>query len=1112
MALSPVLVIGCGGSGGKVVLGLRRRLEEDLRRRGWDRGIPDAWQLKWIDVPSEPENHTEFGEPLPLGDYVGLAPVDDYRMIDAALVSSAGSGLERLVGWRPTPNLQLPVSRGAGQMRGVGRAVALANTSKVRSLVESSFAAMAGGHAELAQVAACLGAGQEVATTPVVFVVSSMAGGTGAGIFMDVCDVVRAIKKEVSNQIFGFLFTAEIFRGVGADAGMAPNTVASLSELMSGYLQVQRPAEPLYGKLGPVAVGGKSGPAWPYVIGMQPMQGGAPLESPGQCYKAITDTLLATLTNEKFMTDFVNYQVVNFGPNSGPSSRQTAYQMLNQPIAEGDQTIACGVLSSFGSAIVAVGTGKFAEWARDRLARSVVDHVTHGWKQYGRQLMGDDATAAKSDQDVIDFVVKRERQRFIDACGLWEEDEPGGVEHNQVLDGILPLNEMKALWERYRAALLSALASEPEAGALEWQQRIKDLVATRQAGFRGDVEKAVFEGADGFASTVVGKVGAAVSKWLAQFGVPVTSGLVRELKQQCATAVEQLKSDITKQSVQVNQYPDSYVSAAFANLRPKSRCAGDSAMVSDALGQALGPAKVYELLRRTDAAVELLERVIQRVINPLQEQLSDVGGSLEAAAEADGNQSWPDDSGSVSAAYQPSPTEKVLLPPETWGAEYQRLMGLVAGSASAARDEVAAGGFQYGEVVNPKTAAVMVSFDEAARWWQRDAGFVTVKVRLRPAEVLERASQWIWNPNHAVGKFVRMGLAEYLSEVGELRTRRMSKFEEALTNARMLAQPLVRINGELMHRLHPGHSELKVKVACEQFPFPPDMTEAREVVERVMHSIPTPDGGWFLTNNTSGVEHRLMTAVLDNPVQPAAVASLTEPIAAKWGDIQKTQMDFRQGAIRGFWTYNRARLLTESIPLPWPSVEKITRGWFVGRMLGLVTAATESEGFKVRYKDLDRDVFAPLPWPLLYHREGNDLHQRSKSQAWLPALLEHVGLAMMLVGQDRDALEGYEQLYRLGVRGTTVLEGWILDGTLPTAGGDAPQATGTDAETRKASVLNVLGELAKSYEKRREMPVVGDWERFMQLPFGWELFPMIIDVLTDTAKSVASIETGQAFG
>ncbi len=1112
MALSPILVIGCGGSGGKVVLGLRRRLEEELRRRGWDQGIPAAWQLKWIDVPAINESHSAFGPPLPLGDYVPLAPFDNYRLIDSALVQSAGGSVDRLVGWRPTPNLELPVSKGAGQMRGVGRAVALANTSKVTGMVESAFAAMAGGEAQLSQLGRQLNAASEVSNTPTVFVVSSMAGGTGAGIFIDVCDVVRAMRPEVSKHIFGFLFTAEIFKGVGADGGMAPNTIASLSELVNGYLSVGRAAEPLYGGLGAVAATGKSGPSWPFVIGMQPMGGGAPLESPAQCYRAVTETILASMTNERFMQDFVNYQVTNFGPNSNAENRLTSYQMLNQSVEEGDQTQACGIVSSFGSAIVSVGSAKFGEWARDRLARSVLDHVLAGWKEYGRQLMGDEATAAVTDRDVVDFLVKRDRQDFISSCGLHEEDEPNGVEHNEVLEGILPLGELTALRDTFRGALLAELAKGQDNTATGWQAMIENLMAARQSSFRGDVEKALFEGTEQFAAEVVGKVGATVSDWLARFGVPVTQGLVKELREQCKTAAEQLRASIARDRPKTTQPTAAFVLAAFQPIG-KNKCKGDTKFVADGVAQALGPQAWYSKVRREEFAIELLERVVQRVITPLQTQLEDVGGSLANEESTAERMAWPDGGGGVSETYRPSPTEKVLLPPDEWDAEYQRLLTLSAGAVNSARDQVAAGGFEFGPVVNPKRAEVMVSFDSTTRWWERDGGFVSVGISLRPDEVALRAEQWLWNENHAAGKFVRMGLEEYLSETGAQRSRRLQRFEEALTNARQLAQPLVRISPELMQRVHPGKDDLDVMVACEQFPFPAAMSEARAIVDRVLFGLTPPDGGWYMSGNTAGVESRLMTAVLNKAVQPSTVTSLTEPIAVRWDEIRRKPLDMRRDAIKGFWTYNRARLLTESIPLPAPSVRKIALGWFTGRLLGLVTDATETEGFKVHHHENGIDAAAALPWPLLNHRDQSELHMKSHQMQWLPSLLEHVGLAMTLLGHEPRALDGYEQLFRLGSRSSSVVESWVIDGVLPVKTGGKPQISGTTAEERKAAAETALDAMVGSYQtKHADTLVLGEWDRFLKIPYGFELYPLIIETLGAMRTHVASIETGQVYG
>ena len=53
--LNPYLFIGLGGSGGKTLQYLRYYLDQRLKRSGWEKGLPDAWQFLWFDVPPEPE-------------------------------------------------------------------------------------------------------------------------------------------------------------------------------------------------------------------------------------------------------------------------------------------------------------------------------------------------------------------------------------------------------------------------------------------------------------------------------------------------------------------------------------------------------------------------------------------------------------------------------------------------------------------------------------------------------------------------------------------------------------------------------------------------------------------------------------------------------------------------------------------------------------------------------------------------------------------------------------------------------------------------------------------------------------------------------------------------
>jgi Tubulin like len=1111
VALSPMLVIGCGGSGGKVVLGLRRRLEEELQRRGWRSGLPRAWQLKWIDVPTVQEDHPEFGAALPPADYLGLSKVSQYEITDGALIATATNGhLARLVGWRPTPKLSLPVNKGAGQMRGVGRAVALTRTEAISALVKSSTAAIAGSAAELAQLGRSLGGSGLVDETPTVFVLTSMAGGTGAGIFMDVCDVIRGVDPRLNPNIFSILFTAEVFKDVGADAGMIPNTAAALAELMSGYGAADRSVEPLYGKLGAVDFTGQSGPTIPLIVGMQPLDGGEPLSRPAQCYRAVTETLLAAVINERFQQAFVGSQVTNFAPNADGTYRQTAFGMLNQPRSEGDEVVPCGVVSSFGSSVVSVGSGRFGEWAQHRLSRAVLDHIVGGWKDLGRQLMGHQLSPSTTDQDVVDFLVARDRAAFVDGCGLSEENEPNGVEHNQVLEGVLGNQALAAIRDRFRTQVLAELAQVGSAGAASWQSNIDGVVNVRRMTFMGEVEKALVEGVEVFCASVVTRVSDTVSEWLARFGVPVTQGLVAELRQQCLTAKDQLTADGRAHEQKSHQDPAQYVLGAFQALG-NGKCASDSDFVKNGLAQALGPLAFAAAKRRCEVAVNVLDRVVQRLITPLIAELDDVGAKLGDDDIVKQIKGWPDDGGDVAAVYRPAPSEFVLMQPERWNDEYQRLLSNSAGSAAQSRDIVAGGGFEYGPVVDRQTAPLMVEFDQTARWWDPNSGHVAVKTRLRPAEVLERTRMWMWDDNHAMGKFMRIGLGEYLEGTGAQRQTRLNSFEQALTRAVALAKPLIRVDTALLQRVHPGKDDLTLDVVCEQFPFTPANDAARAIVERVMAAVDPPDDGWFMTGNTHGVERILITSILDKAVQPAVVASLTAPIAATWNQI--CQSEKRRDSIAGFRTYNRARLLSESIPLTKPALDRVIRGWFLGRLFGTISSATETQAFSVRHHSLGQLREARLPWPVLRHGSVSELHSRSYQAEWLPALLEQLPLAMMMIGIDPNSLDGYEQLFQLGDRAQTLIEDWIVKGDTPTGSRDGCQLSGATDGERKASLLEALTELLTMYELRRTKAVLSPaWAEFIKIPYGYELLPDIEDALAVLASQASNVSTGGAYG
>ena len=372
-----------------MIASLRRTLEVQLRSKGWDEGIPDAWQLLYVDTPSSQEVNLDYGEPVPATDYVSVSNGQDvYRHVDHAVMQAAGPRrIDRFVGWRPSPSLGIPVSKGAGQWRAVGRIAAFNGLPAVARRIEEAVGETVGGRSQLERLGTLVGDPAPIADDAFVVVVSSLAGGTGAGIFLDVCDVIRSVEPALQSRIAGVLFTAEVFRDLPNVPGVQPNTLAALAEIMAGYLDADRGLESLYdGVVGNRAqVISRAGINYPFVVGMSTLSG-TQLERIPDAYRAVTETLAATLLNPRVTESMLAHQATNWVNEQ--STNTVPWAFGNAPRLDGG-VIESGVVSSFGSARLSVGSARFGEYAVHRLARSVVEYLRDGYIAYGRELLND---------------------------------------------------------------------------------------------------------------------------------------------------------------------------------------------------------------------------------------------------------------------------------------------------------------------------------------------------------------------------------------------------------------------------------------------------------------------------------------------------------------------------------------------------------------------------------------------------------------------------------------------------------------------------------------------------------------------------------------------------
>lgn len=244
--LRPFLLVGVGGSGGKTL----RIVREDLLRRlrqtgGWETDdLPAAWQFIHIDVPTHADgDDADLPDQLPERQYKGMVATGvDYAAIDTAILQKGGRTFADAVAtWRPDPNtVNVSPAKGAGQYRTLGRIITTSGLSRIMDAVQRARSAMTGtGVVDEMQTATRLlgGKPKNSVGSPTVIVVSSIAGGTGAGAVIDVCDVIRSLPDKWANDSVGFLYAPDVFDYLPDEArrGVRANALGSLAEILNGY-------------------------------------------------------------------------------------------------------------------------------------------------------------------------------------------------------------------------------------------------------------------------------------------------------------------------------------------------------------------------------------------------------------------------------------------------------------------------------------------------------------------------------------------------------------------------------------------------------------------------------------------------------------------------------------------------------------------------------------------------------------------------------------------------------------------------------------------------------------------------------------------------------------
>jgi hypothetical protein len=218
--LFPVVVIGVGGAGGEIV----GRLHRALRRRFGPAALPHL-RLLAVDTDAAALRQLSDGAPD------GLAPTEVFHAaLNRPSYYLRGEGPAGVEAWLGASTLyKLPRNPGPAGHRAFGRLAFCDHAARLARHLRAELDACS---APAALAAAAEATGLDIRSQqPRVYVVASLAGGTGSGMFLDVAYLARAVLRDVgelSPRVNGVFLVPD-----DADAaGPSPaNTYAALSEL-----------------------------------------------------------------------------------------------------------------------------------------------------------------------------------------------------------------------------------------------------------------------------------------------------------------------------------------------------------------------------------------------------------------------------------------------------------------------------------------------------------------------------------------------------------------------------------------------------------------------------------------------------------------------------------------------------------------------------------------------------------------------------------------------------------------------------------------------------------------------------------------------------------------
>lgn len=1058
MTLRRVLVVGCGGSGGKTLCYMLDQLQSDLARFGVHT-IPSGWKFVSIDVPVGPERGPEGLERHTVrslgADYIGVGTAAGYSSVHATVFDTAASRqvLPDLATWAPrTPNTGVPVSEGAGQYRAIGRVLTLSRLQQINAGLQRAWDDLnsTAARAEMQEATSRLLGSQisfDPGLPPVVLVVSSMAGGAGASMALDVCRSLASIQGVNPDLVAVFMVGADVFSYLPpADrAGVNANSLAMMGEIIAAQSGAAADSDGrLWSAFGTTDVQSPVPFARVFPIGsMSGMAGRSARFGDGRAvtiYRGLSRGLTALMTSPTAMGDFVSYDLGNL---EGLTFRQDKFGWSSSANRM--------VWGSMGFASLSMGRDRYAEYAAQRLARGAVDRLVKGH-------LRDDSTASPDEQ--LRELVASQHPHILRSLSLWDGEgdfygwfNTAGWEKGEVArraNGIVA--------DHLTPHLPESVASD---GAT-WAQQVRRQLSAQAKRLSDDGEDAVYRWAfdycEALCERIIGVVGGAVG----QFGLPYGRAIVEDLAQHLRTISGQAR--VAEQRY-ADTAPDGLDDQTEGLLGQVRRTLTNGQAILDAVvsgatrqlgkrlrGQACGYlARVWDDLGSSFLAP--LSQALSREFGELDRAVGATAQGLGLAVlDTDEYAEWPTEQ-AVPLRFDQATSEVLLTSSADYpGAFTSHVVAALPGRTryQEAREEIltaviegrwpTVGGSELPgdliEVLRPTRPAVFDHDPRDGRPLVPAPG--SFGVRTTTDDVLTRARMFVDRPQASFRTFCDESLRDYLTPSGTLppseQRDREARLSERFVEALQLALPLSQPNEHVVQQMHNASVQYQYKFSAIPFIGMPVATALRGRIvgdnqidqQRVL--------GRFDEALDDDLRARRIEIFGSYPnYAPICFESVLEPARTQWRSA--TDVFSREP----FWKWRRSRPLTGALPCSADERRAMIAGWFLGQITGHLDVGRDP----IRIYSDERGSWLGLPDPLVTSSQW----LRNHPEDLLPAVLESMLLAVASAGSTRDlsALWPYQALRTLWddsamqaappdrVSGVRTLERW-LQGEAPVGG------------------------------------------------------------------------------